>query len=144
MTAIDHVGVPQIPDGVWTVDPEQSEIRFAVKAMWGMSTVRGGFSACAGEMTMREGSASGELAVDARSINTGNARRDRHLRSADFFDAERHPWIRFRAGAMVAGEQGAMVRGALRVRAAETRLELPLRIERTGEDGWRLRGEATI
>jgi hypothetical protein len=37
----------------------------------------------------------GTVLIDAASLDTGNARRDQHLRSADFFDAENHPVVRF-------------------------------------------------
>jgi polyisoprenoid-binding protein YceI len=41
-----------------------------------------------------------ELTLDAASLDTGNRRRDRHLRSAGFFDVENHPEVRFRSSSV--------------------------------------------
>ena len=102
-TGIDHSGADatlDLPDGVWTVDPQRSEIGFAVKDMWGLRIVRGAFGAYDGSLTVRGGGATGELTIEAGSLDTGQSRRDRHLRSPAFFDVERHPRIVFTATAV--------------------------------------------
>jgi polyisoprenoid-binding protein YceI len=81
--ATDQIGKLPVSDGVWTVDPDRSEIGFAVKAMYGLLTVRGMFGAYDGTLTVRADSAAGELAIDTDSLDTGNHKRDQHLRSSD-------------------------------------------------------------
>lgn len=80
----------------WNLDPAHSSIEFSVRHM-GFATVRGRFKRFTVEIESdgqnrltRVGSV-----IDASSVDTGEAQRDQHLRSADFFDAERFPEIRF-------------------------------------------------
>jgi len=75
-TATEHS--PALRDGVWRIDPQRSEVGFAVKEMWGLRTVRDVFRTCDGSLT----DGAGELTIEAASLDTGHARRDRHLRSA--------------------------------------------------------------
>jgi polyisoprenoid-binding protein YceI len=74
-------------------------VEFAVRHLM-IATVKGRFSGVAGTVTSNGGDpAEGEVdaTIDARSIDTRDARRDEHLRSADFFDVEKYPTITFRS-----------------------------------------------
>jgi polyisoprenoid-binding protein YceI len=78
--------------GHWVLDPARSRVQFHVKHFWGAITVHGSFAQITGEGTVgADETVTGRLSMDAASLDTKNSRRDRHLRSADFFDAERHP-----------------------------------------------------
>jgi polyisoprenoid-binding protein YceI len=78
----------------WTLDAARSSVTLRHKTMWGLSTVRGAFGELAGQADIgADGSARGRLEIGAASLDTGNAKRDKHLRSADFFDADAHPHI---------------------------------------------------
>jgi polyisoprenoid-binding protein YceI len=80
--------------GGWTLDPQASSVQFAVKHFWGAVTVLGQFERVAGEGSVTEsGVLTGTLSVDATSLTTKNKQRDKHLRSADFFDIEHHPMV---------------------------------------------------
>ena len=80
--------------GSWVLDASRSRAEFAVKHFWGAVTVRGRFERIQGEGTMaQDGSVAGVLTIDAASLTTRNPRRDRHLRSADFFDVAEHPSV---------------------------------------------------
>ena len=86
-----------VPTGTWNIDPVHSRVGFSVKHL-GISTVRGEFRNYDGLLVVGEDgsiTASGTVAVD--SIETRQADRDGHLKSADFFDAENHPWLEFRS-----------------------------------------------
>ncbi|MBZ5201000.1 polyisoprenoid-binding protein [Planomicrobium chinense] len=83
----------------WTLDAAHSEIGFSVKHMM-ISKVKGSFTSFDAEVEANEEDLNGALIdfkIDVASINTNNADRDNHLRSADFFDAENHPHITFKA-----------------------------------------------
>jgi polyisoprenoid-binding protein YceI len=77
------------------VDPDHTVVDFAVKTFWGLATVRGRFDRFDGSYEIGPDGASIELTIDADSLDTGNATRDRHLRSADFFHVAEHPLVRF-------------------------------------------------
>ena len=118
--AADFVGTT-----LWRLDPERSKIEFHVPTMWGLATVKGRFTRFHGQL---EGSGV-ELTVEADSIDTANERRDKHLRSADFLDVARHPYIRF-AGVM--DRDG--IQGQLRVRGASLPLDVEATVRRDGDE----------
>ena len=89
--------------GSWQLDPERSSVEFRTRALWGLATMKGHFASYRGRLDLSASPAI-ELTIDAVSLETGNRRRDKHLRSADFFDAEEHPRVRF-------GSESVQVRG---------------------------------
>jgi polyisoprenoid-binding protein YceI len=147
-TAIDDIAAGAaelpLPDGVWRVDPQHSEIGFAVKDMWGLRTVHGVFGAYGGVLTRGPNGAAGELAIEAASLDTGNSRRDRHLRSAAFFDVERHPRIAFVATAVAEREGCLTVAGDLTIGSSSLRLEIPATLARMRVGALRLEGKANV
>ena len=83
----------------WKIDPAHTDVLFSAKHMM-VTTVRGTFHEVDGTLDIDEQEptrSSGEFRIAAASLNTGVEQRDGHLRSADFFDAENHPWITFRS-----------------------------------------------
>jgi polyisoprenoid-binding protein YceI len=87
-----------IPTGTWTADPAHSTVGFSVKHL-GIATVRGSFGEFEGTLTIGDdlSSATVEGSAKIASINTSEAQRDEHLRSADFFEAENHPQLTFKS-----------------------------------------------
>ena len=80
--------------GTWTLDPAASRLQFSAKTMWGLMTVRGELRAMRGEAVVDEdGNIRAHLEVDSASLDTGQSLRDRHLRSADFFNVSEYPRI---------------------------------------------------
>ena len=78
--------------GAWVVDPADSTAAFESKTFWGLVTVRGTFGGVTGSGAVADdGTFSGELVIDTTKLDTKNKKRDVHLRSADFFDTEKHP-----------------------------------------------------
>ena len=83
----------------YNIDKSHTRIGFAVKHML-LSTVRGEFSDYSGTVVFDEKNvaiSSVEGTVKVASINTNNEKRDNHLRSGDFFDAEKYPDIKFKS-----------------------------------------------
>jgi polyisoprenoid-binding protein YceI len=79
----------------WVIDPSRSTVEFRVKHVWGLKTVTGRFTRFDGAFTAVADEATIELEIDATSVDTGNTRRDRHLRGTDFFHVEQHPCVLF-------------------------------------------------
>lgn len=95
--SVSEAATPDVKAGTYKVDPAHSEIGFRVKHL-GLSTVRGVFTESDAEIVFPGTELSGmqaEATIHAASVNTNEADRDAHLRSADFFDAENHPTITF-------------------------------------------------
>jgi polyisoprenoid-binding protein YceI len=78
----------------WRIDPQRSSVEFHVRHLWGLQTVKGRFERYAGTLDFDANPAI-KLTIEADSLTTGNARRDEHLRSGDFFHTSNHPEVRF-------------------------------------------------
>jgi polyisoprenoid-binding protein YceI len=107
--------------GEWALDPRKSSIRLKSKA-FGLP-VTGVFREVTGTGTVSpSGEVSGAVTVAAASIDTKNVRRDRHLRSADFFDSGNHPDLTVAVDGIRPSGLGVAVTGALTVRGRTRRL----------------------
>lgn len=116
-TALDTLLQDQVLAGDWVLDRDTSSITLKNKSMWGLVPVRGQFRELTGHgVVSPEGETSGTITVASASIDTGNTRRDTHLRSADFFDSVSNPDIIFHATGIRPSSQGVTVTGMLTVR----------------------------
>lgn len=87
------------PLTTWKLDPAHSAAEFKVKHMM-ISNVKGSFSGLTGVLTEHQTDptmSSVEASIDLATVNTGDAQRDGHLKSADFFDIEKYPAITFKS-----------------------------------------------
>lgn len=82
-----------------------------------------------------------QLTIDAGSLNTGNRRRDQHLRSRDFFDVEQHPEVLFQSDSAVLEGQTLKVQGQLHARGSQLPLELDATIS-AADQGLAIEAEA--
>jgi polyisoprenoid-binding protein YceI len=112
--------------GTWTLDSAHSTIAFGVKHFWGLITVRGSFSRISGNATVEpSGAIAAEITVDADSLDTKNAQRDKHLRSDDFFAITDHPTVVFATTELTPGtDDGFHVVGQLTAAGHAERVEL--------------------
>ena len=81
----------------WNIDPAHSVVEFKVKHMM-ISNVKGSFPKVSGVLTLDEANPAAskvEASVEVASIETRDAQRDGHLKSADFFDVEKYPTMTF-------------------------------------------------
>ncbi|HET7529558.1 MAG TPA: YceI family protein [Mycobacteriales bacterium] len=96
-TTAETASAVQTLTGDYQIDPSHSRLGFAAKHAM-VATVRGQFTVYGGEVHLDEEHPENSFAkveIDASSIDTGNADRDAHLRTADFFDLEHFPSITF-------------------------------------------------
>jgi polyisoprenoid-binding protein YceI len=84
----------------WDIDPAHSEIQFKLRHLV-ISNITGSFNIFSGTMVTpvhdNFKDAEFEINIDVYSIDTNNSERDEHLKSEDFFDADKYPEIKFRS-----------------------------------------------
>jgi polyisoprenoid-binding protein YceI len=130
---------PASPITQWRVDPAHTRAEFAVKHLM-ITTVRGHFGDVDG--TVREDSADPtrstiEVSLKVGSISTGVEQRDAHLRSPDFFDADKFPSITFRSTRIVpAGDDKLQATGDLTIKGVTKSVVLDVTEEGRGGDPW--------
>ena len=139
-TSIKPAGA--LPIGTWRVDPAASALEFGARGMFGLVPVKGTFGKYTGELHADESGAHGELRIAAASLDTGNSKRDSHLRSADFFDADRSPTVTFSLLKIEQDGTGLAFRGALKIRDNSLEISAPLTVSQL--DGDRLLLETTV
>lgn len=102
----------------WIIDNAHTGVHFSVRHMM-ITNVRGEFQKVSGTVEYdpdRPESISIQAEIDVNSINTRDAQRDGHLKSPDFFDAEKHPKIVFRSTSAKREGDGLSVTGDLTIR----------------------------
>lgn len=135
-----------VETGLWQLDVSASTVALKHRTMWGLVTVKGAFAALSGggEVTA-DGAATGTLTLDVSSLDTGNAKRDTHLRGTDFFDVDRHPEITFVARSAELRDGAAVqVSGQLTVRGTSRPHSLTAQLSRDGADALTLDAEFTV
>jgi polyisoprenoid-binding protein YceI len=112
--------------GTWAIDPVHSSISFSVRHLV-VSKVRGTFESFSGAVVVAEDgtpSVTAEIAVD--SLNTGNEQREAHLKSADFFDAEKYPTATFVSTGVRADGDDYVLDGDFTLKGVTKPIELKL------------------
>src|SRR5262245_5644158 len=134
MTATDISSEVQIPGytaGTWKIDDLHSEAAFTVRHLM-VTKVRGGFTGL--ERVIVTGAdpldSKVDVTIDATTVNTGNADRDAHVRSADFLDVEQFPTLEFHSTGTRAGDDGEsfVVDGDLTVHGVTKAVELRVEV----------------
>lgn len=119
---------PALAQDVYKIDPVHSQVGFKVRHF--MAKVSGRFTKFEGTIkvdTADIGKSSVEVSIDAASVNTDNEARDKHLRSADFFEVEKFPAITFKSTAVKEVAKGKLeVTGDLTIRGVTKRVTFPI------------------
>ena len=126
------------PVRTYQIDKAHSEATFQVRHL--LSKVRGRFSDFAGTIQFDEAAPAGsavEFIIQASSIDTAEADRDKHLRSGDFFDVERFPTLTFKSESVKAHGGGHFdVAGTLTIRGTSKAITIPVTYLGTARDPW--------
>jgi polyisoprenoid-binding protein YceI len=112
----------------WTLDPAHTEIKFSVNHFF--TPVTGRFAEFEVDLAYdveNPENSTVEAKIPVASVDTGNAQRDEHLRSADWFEVETHPYITFKSTSVRADGSGHLVaRGPLTIKGVSQVIELPI------------------
>lgn len=124
------LAVPAQAADTWNVDTAHSHVGFSVRHL--LTPVPGSFGDFAGVIVYDEANpaaSSVEITVQTASIDTNNERRDNHLRSADFFDAENHPTLTFKSKKVAPlGGKNLAVTGDLTIRGVTKEVTVPVEV----------------
>lgn len=130
-------GQPNV--SMWAVDGAHTSVEFAVKHMV-ITTVRGRFAKFAADLDLREGSpllSTVQVKIETASIDTREPKRDAHLRSADFLDAENFPYLTFSSKRVEgAGKDKYRIVGDLTIKDVTREVSLDTTFSGTAKSPW--------
>ncbi len=123
----------------WQIDTAHTEVEFSVRHLM-ISNVKGRFGKVAGSVVYDQQARkliSLDVEIETASVDTRVEQRDQHLRSADFFDVEKHPRITFK-GRRVQGDVNDSFKliGDLTIRGTTREVTLDVALEGSGNDPW--------
>jgi len=123
----------------WNIDVSHSGVHFTARHMM-FAKVHGRFTRWSGTLEVDEQNPAAShvsAEIEAASIDTSEEKRDGHLRSADFFDAEKHPKITFKSTKVEAkGSAASRVTGDLTIRGVTKPVTLAVELLGKGKDPW--------
>jgi polyisoprenoid-binding protein YceI len=113
------LATPTTTTTTWNIDPAHTVAEFKVRHMM-ISNVKGQFAKVTGALTLDEAdltNSRAEASIESASIETREAQRDAHLKSADFFDVEKYPTLSFQSTRISSVADGELaVEGDLTIR----------------------------
>ncbi len=126
-----------VPAGTWSVDPTHTRIGFVARHMM-VAKVRGSFSDYSADVEIGENPLDSRLAAEVRiaSIDTGNADRDEHLRTGDFFDVEQFPTMSLRSTSIEAHGDRFVLNTDLTIKGVTRPVAFDLEVHGVGRDPW--------
>ncbi len=132
--------------GVWQLDPAESTLEFRVKHFWGLITVRGRFTKLSGRLIAdATGNVTGAIEAESASLTSGNSQRDKHLRSADFFDVANHPTVVFNVdGVEPGGDDILQVTGTLTAAGRSLAVTFNARLSNASHEHVAVDGEVSV
>ncbi|MGH3374394.1 MAG: YceI family protein [Actinoallomurus sp.] len=122
--------------GTWNIDPAHSEVAFVIRHL--MTKVRGSFTEFSGALQIAENVAdsSATVEIQIKSIDTRNADRDAHIRSAEILDLDNHPAITFVTTGVRENGGDYLLDGTLTVRDVTRPISLDVEFNGTDTDPW--------
>lgn len=126
----------------WAIDTAHTQVEFVVKHMM-VTNVRGHFKAISGTLNIDEANPQAstvDVSFDVASLATGDEKRDGHLRSADFFDAEKYPTMTFKSKRIEFAAPGKLdsfkIIGDLSIKDVTREVVLDVSNEGKGKSPW--------
>jgi len=122
----------------WNIDTSHSSIHFSVRHMM-IAKVRGAFNAWSGSIAFDDANVSASKIqgeIDVASIDTAEPKRDGHLKSPDFFDAEKFPKITFASKKLEGSADKFKVVGDLTLHGVTKEVSFDVAREGAGKDPW--------
>ena len=123
--------------GVWTIDASHTTLGFVARHLV-VAKVRGRFGAVTGSITIADDHLASSVTaeIEMASVDTGDAGRDEHLRSADFFDVEQFPTMTFVSTSVTGDGTDYTVTGDLTIKGITKSITLDLEFDGVSGDPW--------
>jgi polyisoprenoid-binding protein YceI len=147
MTATHAESSVWIPEpGTYVADPAGSSIEFRAKHLFGLGTVAGNFRIASGTIQVASPleRSTVTVTIDASSFSTGNARRDKDVRSARFLDVDRSPSITFVSTKVGAVDSAWVLEGQVTVRGKTAPVALTITESQPADGGLSVIAETRI
>jgi polyisoprenoid-binding protein YceI len=130
-------GIDQLAAGTWAVDPGHTTVGFIARHMM-VSKVRGHFDDISAEIEIGDDPLESKLSavVQMASIDTGNADRDNHLRTNDFFDIDSYPTMSLRSTGFERAGDDFVMHADLTIRGVTRSVDFDLEFGGTNQDPW--------
>jgi polyisoprenoid-binding protein YceI len=137
MTAEAATSISGYVAGTWNIDPVHSEVGFSVRHMM-VSKVRGKFTTFSGQLVTGADPVDSSVTaeIDLASIDTGNEQRDGHIRSADFFEVDKHTKMTFRSTGVRVVDGEYVLDGDLTIKDVTKNVPLKLELGGFGPDAY--------
>lgn len=137
MSVASETPTTQLAAGTWTVDPSHSSVGFAVRHLM-VTKVRGTFETFNGTLTVAENPLDSrvEAVVELASVKTGDAARDTHLLSSDFFGVEEFPTMTLRSTSLRPDGSDYVLVADLTIKGITHSVEFALTFDGTATDPW--------
>ena len=129
--------IHDLTPGTWTIDPSHTTVGFVGRHVV-VAKVRGRFGAVDGTVTVAEDRLQSTLSasIDMSSVETGDEKRDEHLRSADFFAVEDYPTMSFVSTAIAQKGDHYVLTGDLTIKDVTRSVDLDLEFDGVSPDPW--------
>jgi polyisoprenoid-binding protein YceI len=123
--------------GVYDVDQAHTTVEFIARHLM-ITKVRGRFNTFSGTVTVAEvpEESTVDVTIDASSVHTSQDQRDAHLRSADFFEADKYPTLAFKSTSVALDGDGWKVTGDLTVRDVTRPVVLEVEFDGANTTPW--------
>ncbi|HEY2044876.1 MAG TPA: YceI family protein [Jatrophihabitans sp.] len=129
--------IPGYLAGTWSIDTVHSDVSFSVRHMM-VSKVKGRFGSFSGTIITAENPLQSAVTaeIELNSIDTNNAQRDDHIRSADFFEVEKHPTMTFTSTSLESDGSDFILNGDLTLKGITQSVPLKLELGGIGPDAY--------
>lgn len=133
MATVTELG---LSTGTWNIDPAHSEVAFVIRHL--MTKVRGSFTEFSGSVEIADSAQDSKATaeIQIKSIDTRNADRDAHIRSAEILDVENYPAIKFATTGVRQSGDDYLLDGTLTIRDVSRPITLDVEFNGTDTDPW--------
>jgi polyisoprenoid-binding protein YceI len=128
LAALALAALPALAQDTYKIDPVHSEVSFKIRHL--LAKTSGRFTKFGGAIKVDPADASKssvEVTIEAASLNTDNEGRDKHLKTAEFFDVEKFPVITFKSTSVKEVAKGKLeVTGDFTLHGVTKRITIPI------------------